>query len=596
MTDEKKLTGAENVNWDLTDLYNGVDDPALEADLKAAAARADALAETYRGRVAELDADELHTLIEGYEATVELVHKAGAFAHLHWSTNSADPARGALLQKVSEQGAQMEQKLLFIELEWANAPDDKAEALINAPKLAHYRHWLILARRYRPYLLSEPEEKILSEKAVTGRNAWGRFFGEVHANARYDFDGAQVPLEVVLNKLREADRAVRKRAHATLTAKLTEISHTSTFIFNTLLADKASNDRLRNYPSWISSRNMHNQVDDASVQVLVDSVTARYDIVTRYYNLKRKLLGVDELFDYDRYAPLPAADREYSWDEARAIVLDAYNAFNPRMAEIAAMFFENNWIDAGVTPGKQGGAYSAWTIPSLHPYVFMNYQGKIDDVSTLAHELGHGIHQYLARERGMLQASTPLTTAETASTFGEMLVFHKLLAQEDDPAVRLAMLTNKIEGSFATIFRQISMNRFEDIIHTARRTQGELATDHYNDAWLKTQRDMFGDSVTMTDEYGIWWSYVSHFVAVPGYVYAYSFGELLVFALYARYKEHPEGFAEKYQAMLAMGGSDWPHAIVNPLGVDLTDPDFWKLGLAELEKMVIEAERLAEQV
>jgi oligoendopeptidase F len=341
---------------------------------------------------------------------------------------------------------------------------------------------------------------------------------------------------------------------------------------------------------------MDNEVDDNTVDTLVSAVVSHYDIVARYYRLKRRLLGLDELFDYDRYAPLPAADQKHLWPEARDIVLSAYGKFHPRMAEIANLFFEKRWIDAAVKPGKRGGAYSHAVVPSLHPYVFMNYEPTPREVMTLAHELGHGVHQYLARDQGLLQADTPLTTAETASVFGEMLVFQDLLSHETDPDARLAMLTQKIEDSFATVFRQVSMNRFEQAIHTARRSEGELTTGRFSELWLETQRAMFSDSVTMTDEYGLWWSYIPHFIAAPGYVYAYSFGNLLVLALYARYQTVGADFAPAYLDMLAAGRSDWPHTIMKPLGVDLTDPNFWDRGLQMLDDMVRDAERLAAEV
>jgi oligoendopeptidase F len=337
-------------------------------------------------------------------------------------------------------------------------------------------------------------------------------------------------------------------------------------------------------------------VDDKTVDALVEAVTSRYDIVARYYRLKRRLLGLDELFEYDRYAPLPAADRRYSWDEGRQIVLDAYGQFHPRMAEVAGWFFDHRWIDAPPRPGKLGGAFSHETVPSVHPYILLNFEGRPRDVMTLAHELGHGVHQKLAGVQGALQAHTPLTTAETASVFGEMLVFQALMAQETDPQVRLGMLTSKIEDSFATAFRQISMNRFEHAIHTARRTEGELTAERFSELWLETQRAMFGDSVTLTEDYGLWWSYIPHFIGTPGYVYAYAFGELLVLALYARYRQAGGDFAEKYLAMLTRGGSDWPHQIVAPLGVDLTDPTFWHGGLGILADLVAEAEELAAAV
>ncbi len=586
-------TGAEDVAWDLTDLYAGMDDPQLLADLDAADAEVTALDTAYRGRIAGLDAAAAAELIGRYEAIVERMGRAGAFASLHWTQNTEDPARGALMQRVNERGARLNQKLVFVALELAHTPDDVAAAWFHAPELAKYRHWLEIVRLYRPYLLTEPEEKVLSEKAVTGRDAWERFFTETHAAARYTLDGESLSRDQVLSRLFAPDRDLRRRAAASVTAGLKNLQRTSTYIFNTLLADKASDDQLRKYPTWISARNLSNEVGDATVEALVAAVTARYDIVARYYRLKRRLLGLDELFDYDRYAPLPAADRRYTWDDARQTVLNAYGKFHPRLAEIAGWFFERRWIDAPPRPGKYGGAFSSGTVPSVHPYILLNYQAQPRDVMTLAHELGHGVHQKLSGPRGMLQADTPLTTAETASVFGEMLVFQDLLAQETDPAVRLGMLTAKIEDSFATAFRQISMNRFEHAIHTARRSEGELTTARFSELWMQTQHAMFGDSMTLTEDYGLWWSYVSHFIGMPGYVYAYAFGELLVLALYARYQQVGAGFAEAYIEMLSKGGSDWPHAIVAPLGVDLTDPNFWNGGLGILEGLVAQAEALA---
>lgn len=395
-------TGAEEITWDLSDLYVSEDDSAIERDLADADTRADKLAGTYRGRIASLDAEEMRDLIEEYEAIGEKALKAASYASLNWSTNTEDPPRGALLQKVTEQNSRLQQKLIFVELEWANAPDEHAQKLMQDEILAHYRHWLEVARLYRPYLLSEPEEKILTEKAVTGRSAWSRFFSEVTSAARFEFDGQQLTQAAILAKLYDSEREVRRRAAESVTAGLEKISRTTTYIFNTVLADKASDDRLRSYPAWITSRNMANQVDDASVEALIDAVTSRYDIVARYYRLKRELLGLDELYHFDRYAPLPAADRFYPWDEARQVVLNAYGSFDPRMAEIAGQFFDRRWIDACVVPGKRGGAFSSSTVPSVHPYVLVNYQAKPRDVMTLAHELGHGVHQWLSRQQGLL--------------------------------------------------------------------------------------------------------------------------------------------------------------------------------------------------
>ncbi len=593
-------TGAEEVAWDLSDLYQAVNDPAIERDLDEADACAEELAQTYRGRIGQLGADEMRELLKAYENAYELSRKSSSYAYLNWSANTEEPANGALLQRTTERASRLDQRLVFVELEWAAVPDETAQALIAHPDLAPepgrtYRHWLEVARRYRPYLLSEAEEKILSEKAVTGRYAWMRFFDEVHGAARYEFDGAIMPQQTVLSKLYDPERTVRQRAAASVSAGLEGLKRTTTYIFNNILADKASDDQLRGYPSWISVRNMDNEVDDDMVEALISAVTSRYEIVARYYRLKRRLLAIDELFDYDRYAPLPAADRHYTWDESKELVLNAYTQFHPRMAEIANMFFEKRWIDAAVRPGKRSGAYSHRAVPSVHPYVFINYESTSRDVMTLAHELGHGVHQTLARKQGLLQSGTPLTTAETASVFGEMLVFQDLMSRETDPDVRLAMLVGKLENSFATVFRQISMNRFEDAIHSARRAEGELTTTRFNQLWLETQRAMFMDSVTMTEDYGLWWSYIPHFIHTPGYVYAYAFGELLVLALYARYQEIGSNFATAYLDMLAAGGSDWPHVLVNPLGVDLTDPSFWGKGLQMLDDLVSEAEELASR-
>ncbi len=593
---DQQTTGAETVTWDLTDLYTGMADPRLEADLDACDAEADALDAAYRGRIAGLTAAELAGLMVRFEALQETAGRAGTFASLNWAQNTEDPARGALLQRATERGSRLGQKLVFLELELAAAPDDAAAAWLADPALARWRHWLEGVRLFRPHLLTEPEEKILAEKGITGRNAWDRFFDEVHSAARYELDNEQLARDQVLGRLYSPEREVRRQAAAAVTNGLREMRRTTTYIFNTVLADKASDDRLRNYPTWLSSRNLANQVDDRTVTALVEAVTARYDIVARYYRLKRRLLGLNELFDYDRYAPLPAAERRYTWAEAKAIVLSAYTRFDPRMAEIAGRFFAGRWIDAAITPGKLGGAFSHGAVPSVHPYILLNFDGRPREVMTLAHELGHGIHQKLAGVQGALQADTPLTTAETASVFGEMLVFQDMMARETDPKVRLAMLTGKIEDSFATAFRQISMNRFEHAMHTARRAEGELTTERFSTLWLETQRAMFGDSVTLTDDYGLWWSYIPHFIGTPGYVYAYAFGELLVLALYAHYQQAPDGFADTYIAMLAAGGSDWPHEIVKPLGVDLTDPAFWGHGLSILETMVSEAEALADAI
>ena len=593
---EATTTGAESVHWNLDDLRTGSE--SLENSLSSAREKAEAFAERYHGRIADLNAEALADALDTLEEIQDELGRSYAYAYLAWSTNTNDEAKGAQLQKVKEEYNQIRQKLLFFEVEWADVPDERAEELIAQDALEPYRHYLELEQEQKQYVLSEPEEKILSEKNVTGRSAWTRYFDETMGAARYELDGDELDgdeltQQEILSKLYEPDRELRKNAALAFTDGLEEHTRTLTYVFNTILADKASNDRLRGYDHWLKSRNISNEVDDDTVDALIEAVTSRYDLVARFYELKKRLLGLDELYDYDRYAPVSEADTTYDWDEARGLVLDAYGDFHEEMAGTAGRFFEENWIDAAVEDGKRSGAFSHGTVPSAHPYVLMNYTGRPRDVQTLAHELGHGVHQFLSREQTIYHHGTPLTTAETASVFGEMLVFQRLMRHEDDPANQLAMLVSKIDDTIATVFRQIAMNRFEARIHTARREEGELPARRFSELWIETQEAMFEGSVTLGEHYRLWWSYIPHFLHTPGYVYAYAFGELLVLALYARYQESQNGFAERYLDLLRSGGSDWPHELVSPLGVDLTDLDFWHQGLAEIEALIDRAEQLA---
>jgi len=592
----KDKTGAENVQWDLSDLYESIDDPALEADREKVRDQADQFAAIYKGKIAELDEEGMKQALQDYEALLETIGKIGSYAHLIWSTNTNKPEYGKLMQEANELSSEIHQKLVFFDVEWLAVDDDEAEKLIESEELTHYKHYLETSRRYKDYILSEKEEQVLSAKKVTGRSAWNRYFDETMGAARFELDGEELTQQQILSKLHEPDRDLRKRAQASATETFKEHSRTLTFIFNTLLADKHTNDKLRGYESWISSRNLANEIDDETVDILINSVTNNYSLVHRFYDLKRELLGYEELYDYDRYAPLLESEKNIKWDNAQQMVLDSYSNFHPEMGEVAGKFFNQNWIDAAMKPGKRGGAYSASTVPSVHPYVFMNFDGKIRDVQTLAHELGHGVHQYLSREQGALQADTPLTTAETASVFGEMLVFQKLMRNLEDPKEKLALLIGKIDYTIATVFRQVSMNRFEHAIHTHRREKGELTTEDFSRLWRETQEDIYGDSVTLTDNYDIWWSYIPHFLHTPGYVYAYAFGELLVLALYQEYTRSENGFSDKYIEMLKAGGSDWPENIVGKLGLDITQPDFWNNGLAAIENMIEQAEELANKV
>ncbi|WP_022834457.1 M3 family oligoendopeptidase [Salisaeta longa] len=590
---EQTATGAEHVRWDLSDLHASPD--TLDDTLATLAEEAAAFAERYHGQIAALDAPALAEALATVADLQDRIGRAYAYAYLHWSTDTNDPARGALLQKTRERYTQIHKQLLFVNVEWAAIDEAVAHERLQHDALAPYRHYLALEQAHKAHILSEPEEKILSEMQVTGRSAWARFFDETVGALRFSMDGETLTQQEILSKLYTADRDVRRRAAAAFTEGLTEELRTFTFVFNTVLADKAATDRLRGYDHWMQSRNEANEVDDATVDALITAVTERYDLVGRFYRLKRRLLDLDTLYDYDRYAPVAAADTRYDWSDAQDVVLRAYADFHPDMADVARRFFAEDWIDAAVGEGKRSGAFSHGTVPSAHPYVLMNYTGRPRDVQTLAHELGHGVHQFLSREQTIFHHGTPLTTAETASVFGEMLVFQRLLAQEEDPGNRLALLVSKIDDTLATVFRQVAMNRFEARIHTARRTEGELSTDALDAAWLETQTAMFDGAVTLTDDYRHWWSYIPHFIHTPGYVYAYAFGELLVLALYERYRHAGDAFADRYLDVLRAGGSDWPHRLMAPLGVDLTAVDFWQRGLTAIEDLIGRAEALADR-
>jgi oligoendopeptidase F len=448
-------------------------------------------------------------------------------------------------------------------------------------------------RRYRPHLRSEPEERILADKAVTGRSAWSRLFSEQTAALTVELDDGPAALEQALSRLQAPDREVRRAAAEAVTEALAPGLRARGFIFNTLLADKASDDRIRHYPDWLASRNLDNEASDESVRALVDAVVRRYDIPQRWYALKARLLGLDRVADYDRMASIAAEDAEMGWADGKALVLDAYGSFSPELADVVRRFFEEPWIDAPVRPGKRPGAFCAYTVPSLHPYVLLNWTGRRRDVLTLAHELGHGAHAYLARRQGVFHQSTPLTLAETASVFGETVTFGRLLADTTDPDARLALLAESLEGQIATVFRQIAMNRFEDRVHTERREQGELSVDRFGECWTETQADMLGDAVELTPGYRSWWSYIPHFIGTPGYVYAYAYGQLLALSVYREYERQGAAFVPAYLELLSRGGSDTPEALGRIVGVDLADPGFWDGGLAIVEEQLAAAEQAA---
>jgi oligoendopeptidase F len=585
---------AADVAWDIEPLVDGRAEDGVDALLDDAEQRAHAVGE-YRGRVGDLDAGELATLMHQIAAIGELVGRAGSYAGLRFAVDTQDPANGALLARTEERSTSIGNELIFAELEWAAVDDERAALLLADDQLAFCRHHLESARRYRPHLLTEPEEVLLADKSLTANSAWVRLFSELTSALAVDLDGTTVSLEEGLSRLMSPDRDVRRSAAEAITASLEPGLRTRAFVFNTLLVDKSIDDRLRKYGSWIASRNLSNEASDESVEALVAAVQARYDIPQRWYTLKAQLLGVDRVADYDRMASVSSADQEFAWSEARDLVLDAYASFSPDLAAVAQRFFDESWIDAPVRPGKRPGAFCAYTVPSAHPYLLLNWTSRRRDVLTLAHEMGHGLHAYLAREQGIFHQSTPLTLAETASVFGETVTFGRLLDATSDPEARLSLLAESLEGQIATVFRQVAMNRFEDRVHTERREVGELSVEQFNSAWADTQTAMLGDSVEITDGYRTWWSYIPHFMGTPGYVYAYAYGQLLALSVYRAYEQQGSDFVPRYLDMLAAGGSMSPEELGRIVGLDLADPAFWDGGLQIVAEQLEAAESAAKE-
>lgn len=582
----------EEVHWNLADLLDGGGPERVDALLDEALERAGRFAERYRGTLDTIDSSGLVEAMTELGAIYELAGRAGSYAGLSFATDTADPERGALMQRAQERGTALETLLVFFDLEWAALDDERATALLEGDGLDFCRHHLRTARRYRPHLLSEPEELILTEKALSSRSAWTRLFEEQTAAIEVELDGPQT-LDVALSRLQAPSREVRRDAADAVTRALEPGLRTRAYIFNTLLADKATDDRLRSYPSWLAARNLANEASDESVAALIAAVRNRYELPRRWYRLKAKLLGIDRLADYDRVAPLSSDEVEVPWAQARDLVLEVYTAFSPRVGDIVERFFDEQWIDAPPAPGKRGGAFCAGTVPSVHPYVLLNYTSRRRDVLTLAHELGHGIHDALMARQGIFHYGTPLTLAETASVFGETLTFGRLLEVSPSPEARLGLLAENIEDAIATVFRQVAMNQFEDRVHTERREAGELSVARFGELWAESQSDLLGDAVELSEGYHTWWSYIPHFIGSPGYVYAYAYGQLLALSVYERYLEAGAGFEEQIIELLASGSSRSPEELGMLVGVDLSDPGFWDRGLDLFERRLSEAEAAA---
>lgn len=590
---------SELPTWDLSDLYDGMDDPKLEQDLESIQARAAAFGKRYKNTIATkaLSATHLKAALDEYEALNRGVFKPVGFAQLLFSTNSKDPKRGALLQKTREVASAINAHLVFFDLEIGQIPVKAYQTIIAEAALTNYRHYLDQVRAEAQHHLAEAEEKILVKTANARGPAFSRLFTEVNSRTTFLVERDGEPQELTQSKilamLYDPDRQVRQKAAASVTAGVKGNAHVGTFIYNTLMHEKEVLDRLRGYERPESQRHLNNEISAEVVDTMVEVCVSNYDLVARYYELKRKLLGLDELVHYDRYAPISSEQTNIPFAQAKEIVLAAYGGFSARMAEMVEPFFSKRWIDAALADGKNSGAYCAGITPDLHPYVFMNYTDTARDVMTLAHELGHGMHDVLASQNHMLDYHPALPLAETASTFGEMLVFDKLLSELDSGAEKLALICGKIEDTFATVFRQIAMFRFEQRAHKARREKGEQPTEAFNQLWQATQQEMFGSSLALGQDHGWWWLYIPHIIQVPFYVYAYAFGELLVLSLYAQYRREGTAFIDKYFNLLAAGGSGSPAELVGKMGFDIADKTFWQSGCNLIRQRLEQAEALA---
>ena len=579
--------------WNLADLYTAPDAPAFTADMQRSETEAKGFSEKYKGRLAALQGAELAEALKAYESLSDLLGRSGSYAQLYYVGDTTDAARGKFYGDVSSKLTDISTQLLFFELELNRIDDAALEKAMQVPALGHYRPWIENLRKEKPYQLEDKLEELFLEKSQTSYSAFNRLFDETMAALRFEVDGEQLAIEPALNLMQSPDEAKRRAGSAALAKTFTENLRLFTLITNTLAKDKDISDRWRGFKDIAEARHLANRVEPEVVDALVAAVREAYPKLShRYYKMKAKWLGKDKLMHWDRNAPLPAEDtREVPWADAENIVLSAYGEFSAEMAAIAKTFFDRKWIDAPVRPGKVPGAFAHPTVPSAHPYVLLNYLGKTRDVMTLAHELGHGVHQVLAAGQGALMASTPLTLAETASVFGEMLTFQALLRQTADAQKRKILLASKVEDMINTVVRQIAFYTFERKVHAARK-EGELTPDKISEIWMSVQHESLGDSVEFGPGYETFWTYIPHFIHSPFYVYAYAFGDCLVNSLYARYQESASGFQEKYFEMLKAGGSKHHSELLKPFGLDATDPKFWDKGLSVISGMIDELEAL----
>ena len=592
-------SSAAGITWDLTDLFASHDDPRIEATLEKCRRRADAFAARYRGTIHWAGSPSAEALLAGVqelEAIQEAIGRVGAYAGLLYASDTSRLEYQNLQQRVEEQGTDLANRLLFFELEWLSLEEGAAQSLLREPVLAPYRHYLETLRRFRPHKLSEAEEKIVNEKDNAGRRAFGRLFAELTSGLTFpvEQDGQvrDLTLSETLACLYQPARALRRRAFEALFEVLARHGLVLTVTYDALVQDHLLMDRLRRYPHPMAERHLTNEIDHEAVERMLEVAEANYGIAQDYFALKARLLDLPRLALYDQYAPVGGALPRCTFDRAKEVILEAFAAFHPGFREVAEQFFTRRWIDAEIRKGKHGGAFCSSPSPALHPYILCNYTDNLRDVMTVAHELGHGLHGWLARKQSTFNYDTPLTTAETASVFGEFLVFDHLLRTEADPAARLALLSGKIEDTFATVFRQTVLTRFEQEAF-AWRKESRFTADGLGQTWLKANRRYYGDAVEIPQGYRWGWSYIPHFIHTRFYCYAYVFGELLVLALYRMYREQGAAFVPRYLALLEAGGSESPEALLAPLGVDVRDPAFWQKGFDEIRRLVEQATALA---
>jgi oligoendopeptidase F len=584
--------------WNLADLYEGPDAPKLKSDLETSERAADAMQERYAGKLSTLlnggkGGAQLAQAVREFEALNDIMGRIVSYASLLYAADTSDPKRQKFFGDIQEKITAISSKLLFFPLELNRLDDAQLETAMANSELGHYRPWLEDLRKEKPYQLDDKLEQLFHEKAVTARGAWDRLFNETMTSLRFETEGEKLSLEPTLNRLLDPDEATRRGAAEALAKVFKENVRLFTLITNTLAKDKEISDRWRGFVDVADSRHLANRVEKEVVDALVAAVREAYPRIShRYYAMKARWLGKKTLAHWDRNAPLPEEPKQViGWDDAQKTVLTAYGDFSPRMADIAGQFFTKGWIDAPVREGKSPGAFSHPTVPSAHPYILLNYQGKPRDVMTLAHELGHGVHQVLANRQGPLMAPTPLTLAETASVFGEMLTFRALLDQAPSPRERKALLAAKVEDMINTVVRQIAFYSFERKVHTERR-EGELTSDRLGEVWLEVQRESLGPAIELKPGYETFWCYIPHFIHAPFYVYAYAFGDCLVNSLYAVYEKAEKGFAERYLDMLSAGGTKHHKELLAPFGLNASDPHFWSMGLKVIEGLIDELEAM----